>query len=442
MSKPLVAVVGRPNVGKSTFFNYVAGRRVSIVDDKPGVTRDRVYSEAEWCGHEFDMVDTGGIEPSTSDELLRQMRRQAQIAIETADVILLLVDSRSGIQAADSEIAGMLRKAGKPVLLVVNKCDTPGPFPPEAYEFYNLGLGEVYPISSIHGLGMGDLLDAIVERFPTAAAAQDMVEPIKVAIVGKPNVGKSSLVNRLTGEDRAIVSDTAGTTRDAIDSALSTDEGDFLLIDTAGMRKKSRISDDVEHYSILRAVGAIERSDVCVIMLSAEHGITEQDTKIAGLAHNAGKASIVVVNKWDLIEKDHKTADIYKAQIKERLSFMDYAPILFVSAKTGQRIERILPAVREAYEMSIYRVPTGVLNDVIGEAQAITPAPTYKGRRLKIKYVTQPSIQPPTFVLFVNSVELMHFSYERYLENQLRRQFGFVGTPLVIQMKGPRKETD
>jgi GTP-binding protein len=440
MTRPLVAVVGRPNVGKSTFFNYVAGRRISIVDDVPGVTRDRIYCEAEWLGRAFDMVDTGGIEPAASDLLLKQMREQAEVAIDTADVILLMVDSRSGIQAADAEIADLLRKAGKPVLLVVNKCDTPGPFPPEAYEFYNLGLGEVYPISSVHGLGIGDLLDALVALFPEETEDQTADEPIKVAVIGKPNVGKSSLVNRLTGEERAIVSDIAGTTRDAIDSLLGTEDGDYLLIDTAGMRKKSRISDDIEHYSIVRAVGAIERADVCVIMVSAEHGITEQDTKVAGLAHNAGKASVIVVNKWDLIEKNHKTADLFRAQIKERLAFMSYAPILFISAKTGQRVNQILPAVKQAYEMSVCRVPTGVLNGVIGEAQAITPAPTYKGRRLKIRYATQAEIQPPTFVLFVNSTELMHFSYERYLENQLRRQFGFEGTPIVLRLKGPQKE--
>lgn len=442
MAKPLVAVVGRPNVGKSTFFNYVAGRRISIVDDQPGVTRDRIYAQAEWVGHEFDMVDTGGIEPTSQDELLIQMRAQAEIAIETADVILLMVDVRTGLQAADSEIADMLRKSGRPVLVVVNKCDTPGPMPVGAYEFYNLGLGEVYPVSSIHGLGMGDLLDAIVQEFPEDAEEQEDNAPIRVAIIGKPNVGKSSIINLLTGESRSIVSDVPGTTRDAIDSFLSTEDGDFLLIDTAGMRKKSRIYDDIEHYSIVRAVGAIERADVCILVISAEHGVTEQDTKIAGLAHNAGKASIIVVNKWDLITKDHKTADLFKAQIKERLAFMDYAPILFVSALDGQRVNTILPAVKAAYEMATYRVPTGVLNDVIGVAQAMTPAPTYKGRRLKIRYVTQAAVQPPTFILFVNSVELMHFSYERYLENQLRRQFEFTGTPIILRMRGPQKEEE
>lgn len=440
MAKPLLAVVGRPNVGKSTFFNYIAGRRISIVDDRPGVTRDRIYAEGEWCGRTFDMVDTGGIEPETGDEMLRHMRFQAQTAIETADVILFLVDVRSGLQAADQAIADILRRSGKPVVIGVNKCDTPGPPPPGAYEFYNLGLGEIYPISSVHGIGMGDLLDAVSERFPAADETAQADRPIRVAIVGKPNVGKSSLVNALTGEMRSIVSDIAGTTRDAIDSLVETDQGPFMLVDTAGMRKKSRISDEVEHYSIVRAVGAIERSDVCILMISAETGVTEQDTKIAGLMHNAGKAAVIVVNKWDLIEKDHQTMDQFTRRIKDRLQFMDYAPLLFISAKTGQRIGRLLELVRQVYEMAVHRVSTGVLNDVIGDAQAMNPAPSYKGRRLKIRYATQAAVQPPTFVLFVNSIDLMHFSYERYLENQIRRQFGFEGTPIRIKLKGTAKD--
>lgn len=440
MAKPLLAVVGRPNVGKSTFFNYIAGRRISIVDDRPGVTRDRIYAEGEWCGRTFDMVDTGGIEPETGDEMLRHMRFQAQTAIETADVILFLVDVRSGLQAADQAIADILRRSGKPVVIGVNKCDTPGPPPPGAYEFYNLGLGEIYPISSVHGIGMGDLLDAVSERFPAADETAQADRPIRVAIVGKPNVGKSSLVNALTGETRSIVSDIAGTTRDAIDSLVETDQGPFMLVDTAGMRKKSRISDEVEHYSIVRAVGAIERSDVCILMISAETGVTEQDTKIAGLMHNTGKAAVIVVNKWDLIEKDHQTMDQFTRRIKDRLQFMDYAPLLFISAKTGQRIGRLLELVRQVYEMAVHRVSTGVLNDVIGDAQAMNPAPSYKGRRLKIRYATQAAVQPPTFVLFVNSIDLMHFSYERYLENQIRRQFGFEGTPIRIKLKGTAKD--
>lgn len=438
--KPLLAVVGRPNVGKSTFFNYVAGKRISIVDDTPGVTRDRIYTEAEWCGHSFNMVDTGGIEPSTADEILKSMREQAETAIATADVILFMVDSRSGVQAADEVIAGMLRKSGKPIVVAVNKCDTPGPFPAEAYEFYNLGLGDVFPVSSVHGIGMGDLLDEVVKHFPAPEEEEEEDRAIRVAIIGKPNVGKSSLVNKLTGESRSIVSDIAGTTRDAIDSELVTDEGEFVLIDTAGMRKKSRINDDIEHYSILRAVGAIERCDVCVIMISAESGITEQDTKIAGMAHNAGKASIILVNKWDLVTKDNKTVDLFTAQIKDRLPFMDYAPVIFISAKSGQRVDRVLKEVKAAYDMATYRVPTGVLNDVIGEAQTLTPPPSYKGKRLKIRYATQVAVRPPTFVLFVNNVELLHFSYERYLENRLRRQFGFEGTPIVLKLRGPQKE--
>ncbi|MGI6077015.1 MAG: ribosome biogenesis GTPase Der [Fastidiosipilaceae bacterium] len=440
MTKPLVAVVGRPNVGKSTFFNHVAGRRISIVDDMPGITRDRIYTEADWCGHIFDMVDTGGIESANNDSIVQGMQIQTEIAVETSDVILFIVDGRSGVQAADKEIANDLRKSGKPVIVAVNKCDTPGQFPLSAYEFYELGLNEVYPISSLHGLGIGDILDAIVAYFPDPTYEPEESPAIRVAIIGKPNVGKSSLINRLTGEERAIVSDIPGTTRDAIDSTLETDNGTFILVDTAGMRRKSKVNDDVEHFSVVRAVNVIERADVCVLMISAESGVTEQDTKIAGLAHNAGRAVVIAVNKWDLEKQKNQARKLFMHQIRTRLQFMDYAPIIFMSVKTGQKVDELLDQVRLVYDMATYRVPTGVLNDVIGDAQIMTPAPSYKGRRLKIRYATQSSVQPPTFVLFVNSTELLHFSYERYLENQLRSNFDFTGTPIRLILKGPKKE--
>ncbi len=439
MSRAVVAVIGRPNVGKSSFFNYIAKQRISIVDDQPGVTRDRIYAQVEWLEHTFTLIDTGGIEPSTDLPLLKQMRLQADVAIETADVVLLMVDVKDGMTAADQDIANMLRKAAKPVFVVVNKCDTPGNLPAQAYEFYNLGLGEIYPVSSIHGLGMGDLLDALVDALPPDSTEETEDQGIKVAIIGKPNAGKSSLFNRLAGEERAIVSEMAGTTRDALDSSIENEFGRYLFIDTAGFRRKSRISDDVERYSVMRAVAAVERADVCLIMIDATEGVTEQDTKVAGLAHNAGKASIFVVNKWDLVEKETNTQQVFKEELLTRFAFMNYAPVLFISALTGSRCMSIYESVNEVYAESNKRITTGVLNDFIAEIQAMVPAPQYKGRRLKIAYATQVTVQPPEFILFVNSTELLHFSYDRYLENQFRKNFGFVGTPIRLTLREKSK---
>jgi GTP-binding protein len=439
MTKPIVAVVGRPNVGKSTFFNRIAGRRISIVEDTPGVTRDRIYADVEWLSRSFTMVDTGGIEPGSKDVILEQMRLQSEIAIDTADVILFMVDAREGLTSTDYEVADMLRKAGKPVLLVCNKVDNIN-LEDAVYEFYNLGLGEPIPISSEQALGLGDLLDKIVGHFPDIEQPEQDKDLIKIAVVGKPNVGKSSLINRLLGEERVIVSDVPGTTRDAIDTFVTFGNRDYLLIDTAGIRRKSRVEQAVERYSVIRAYAAITRSDVCVLMMDALEGPTEQDTKIAGRVAEEGKACIIVVNKWDLIDKDNSTTNSFTADIRSKLAFIDYAPILFISAKTGQRVDRVLVKAEEVFENSALRVATGVLNEVIGDAVLMNQPPSDKGKRPKVLYATQVSVKPPTFVLFVNNKELMHFSYIRYLENQLRLSFGFEGAPvrIILREKGEK----
>lgn len=439
MAMPLVAVVGRPNVGKSTFFNYLAGTRVSIVDDSPGVTRDRIYSHAIWRERKFSIVDTGGIEPDSQDFIFRSMREQAQIAIDTADVILFMVDFKAGLTAADQEIAYLLRKSKKPVVVAVNKVDQIGETPAGVYEFYNLGIGDVFGISSVHGLGMGDMLDALVEHFPDGLDNEEEADIISVAFIGKPNAGKSSIVNKMLGYNRTIVSDMPGTTRDAIDTYLENSYGKYNVIDTAGLRKKSRIESGVEKYSMIRALAAIERADVCVIVIDAQDGVTEQDTKVAGYAHNEGKASIFVVNKWDLVEKETGTLEDYEKAVRESFSFMSYTPILFVSAKTGQRIDKLFQLINHVSEQSQIRLTTGVLNDLISEAVAMVPTPQDKGKHLKIFYATQVGVKPPQFVLFINKKELMHFSYERYLENQLRKNFGFEGTPIRLILR-PKEE--
>jgi GTP-binding protein len=430
LAKPIVAIVGRPNVGKSTFFNYICGKRISIVEDTPGVTRDRIYGEAEWRNRKFTLIDTGGIEPYSEDEIMQQMRRQAEVAIELADVIIFMVDAKEGMTASDKEIAAMLRKTSKPVVLVANKVDSVGDPPPEVYEFYNLAMGDVEVVSSVHGLGMGDLLDKIYSFFPDEVHEETEEDIIKVAVVGKPNSGKSSLVNRLTGEERVIVSDIPGTTRDAIDTYIEKDGGKFVLIDTAGIRRKSKITENIERYSVLRALTAIERSDVCVIMIDAQDGVTEQDAKIAGYAHEQGKASVVVINKWDLIEKETGTVEEYRKQVMEKLSFMQYAPVLFISVKTGQRVHRVLELVRSVYGQASLRISTGMLNDLLNEATAMVQPPSDKGRRLKLYYAVQSTVRPPTFIIFMNDMKLFHYSYERYLENQLRKSYGFEGTPI------------
>lgn len=436
--KPLVAIVGRPNVGKSMLFNRIVGERLAIVEDTPGVTRDRLYSECEWNGVKFDVVDTGGIEPSTDDEILLFIREQAQIAIDTADVIVLVTELGTGVTAADRDVARMLLKSRKPVVLAVNKCDKTGVPDSGFYEFYSLGLGDPIAVSAVHGHGTGDMLDACVEAFPETTGEDEEDDRIRVAVIGKPNVGKSSLVNLILGEKRCIVSNIAGTTRDAIDSRFDNDYGKYVFIDTAGIRRKSRVDDRIEKFSVMRAQLAIERADVCLIMLDAREGVTEQDTKIAGLAHEAGKASIVIVNKWDLIEKDDKTMDKLRKRIEGDLSFMSYAPILFISAVTGQRVDRIFELVNYVNDQSAMRITTGMLNNVLADAQARVQPPTDKGKRLKIYYMTQTGVRPPNFVVFCNNRELFHFSYQRYLENQIRSVFGLEGTPirLVIRQKG------
>ncbi|HHX17394.1 MAG TPA: ribosome biogenesis GTPase Der [Clostridium sp.] len=435
MAKPIVAIIGRPNVGKSTFFNYLAGKRISIVEDTPGVTRDRIYTEVEWRDRKFTLIDTGGIEPYTQDKIMQQMRNQAEIAIETADVIVFLVDFKDGVTPSDMEVASMLRKTKKPVILAVNKVDNVGEPPPGVYEFYNLGLGEFMTISSIHGLGMGDLLDEMYKNFPEEKEEDVDDDTIKVAIIGKPNVGKSSLLNKIIGEDRVIVSDVPGTTRDAIDAYVENEKGKFMFIDTAGIRRKSKIRENIEKYSTMRSWTAVERSDVCVIMIDAQEGVTEQDTKIAGYAHDQGKASIIVINKWDLIEKETGTLEEYTDKIRNKLGFMPYAPVLFISAKTGMRINKLYDLIEYVSNQATLRISTGVLNDLLNEAVAMVQPPTDKGRRLKVYYMTQASVKPPTFILFVNKIELMHYSYQRYLENQLRKSFGFEGTPIRFKLR-------
>ena len=441
MAKPVVAVVGRPNVGKSTLFNKLIGQRLSIVEDTPGVTRDRIFAECEWCGRKFMLADTGGIEPKTDDVILAQMRDQAQLAIDQADVIILVTDLRSGVTANDQSVATMLQKSGKPVVLCVNKCDTPGAPPADFYEFYNLGLGDPVAVSSVHGMGTGDLLDAVLEHLPDPDAEEDEErDTIKVAVIGKPNAGKSSLINCIAGEERSIVSNIAGTTRDAIDTHISNKYGDFIFIDTAGLRRKSKVDDAIEKYSVLRAQMAVERADVCVIMIDGVEGFTEQDSKVAGIAHENGKACIIAVNKWDAVEKDDKTMDKMRKKLANDFSFMSYAPFIFISAKTGQRVDRLFELIKFVSEQNSLRVKTGMLNDVLAQATARVQPPTDKGRRLRIYYVTQASTNPPTFVFFVNRADLFHFSYQRYLENQVRDTFGLEGTPVrfIVREKGER----
>lgn len=442
MAKPLVAIVGRPNVGKSMLFNKLTGRRTAIVEDTPGVTRDRIYGECEWNGREFSLVDTGGIEPSTDSEMLLFMRRQAEIAIETANVIIMVTDVRVGVTAADQEVATMLLRSKKPVCLAVNKCDSVGRVNPDVYEFYALGLGDPIEVSAVHGHGTGDLLDFCVEHFPAVDEEEEDEDVIKVAIVGKPNVGKSSLLNKILGVERVIVSNVAGTTRDAIDSNFENQHGKYCFIDTAGMRRKSKVDDAIEKYSNMRSISAIERADVCLILVDAVEGVTEQDTKIAGLAHEAGKACIIVVNKWDLIEKETMTMDRMTEDVRRDLSYMPYAPVLFISALTGQRVDKLYELINSVYEQSCLRITTGMLNNVLADATARVQPPSDKGRRLKIYYMTQISVKPPHFVIFCNDARLFHFSYQRYLENQIRATFGLQGTPirLTIRQKGDKEE--
>ncbi len=430
MPLPVVAVVGRPNVGKSTLFNKLIGQRLSIVEDTPGVTRDRIYSKCEWRGRKFMVVDTGGIEPKEDDKMLTLMRQQAEMAISHADVIILVTDVRCGVTANDYAVADMLQKSGKPVILAVNKCDTLGETPLEVYEFYNLGIGEPYPISSVHGHGTGDMLDEVIKYFPENEADDYDENDIRVAVIGKPNAGKSSLINRIAGEERVIVSDIAGTTRDATDTIIEREEGRFVFIDTAGIRKKSKITEKIEHYSVLRAYMAVDRADVCVIMIDAVEGFTEQDSKVAGYAHEQGKACIVAVNKWDAVEKTDKTMQEYRKKLENDFSFMSYVPFIFISAKTGQRVEKLFEMIKMVSEQNAMRISTGMLNDVLAYAVARVQPPSDKGRRLKIYYMTQASTKPPTFVLFVNRADLFHFSYQRYIENQIRTTFGLEGTPV------------
>ena len=442
MALPVVAIVGRPNVGKSMLFNKLTGRRTAIVEDTPGVTRDRIYGKCDWNGREFQVVDTGGIEPSTRSEMLLFMRRQAEIAIETADVIIMVTDVKVGMTAADQEVANMLLRSKKPVCLAVNKCDSVGPTNPDVYEFYALGLGDPIEVSAIHGHGTGDLLDFCVANFPPEGEDEEDDDVIRVAIVGKPNVGKSSLLNRILGMERTIVSDVAGTTRDAIDSYYENEYGKYCFIDTAGMRRKSKVDDAIEKYSNMRTIAAIDRSDVCLILIDANEGVTEQDTKIAGLAHEAGKACVIVANKWDTVEKETKTMDEKTADIRRDLSYMTYAPIVFLSALTGARVNRLFEVINAVSNNAAMRITTGMLNNILADATARVQPPSDKGRRLKIYYMTQVGIKPPHFVVFCNDARLFHFSYQRYLENQLRAVFGLEGTPirLTIRQKGDKED--
>ena len=443
MAKPLVAIVGRPNVGKSMLFNKLTGKRVSIVEDTPGVTRDRIYGDCEWCGRTFSLVDTGGIEPNTENDMLKFMRRQAEIGIELADCIVMVVDVHSGITAADQDVATMLRKSRKPVALAVNKCDSIGYVNPDVFEFYGLGINDLFEVSAIHGHGTGDLLDWCLEQFPEEAEEEEESDVINVAIVGKPNVGKSSLLNRILGEERVIVSNIAGTTRDAIDSYFENETGKYNFIDTAGMRRKSKVDDIIEKFSNMRTVAAIERADVCLILIDANDGVTDQDTKIAGLVHEAGKAAIIVVNKWDAVEdKETNTMRDKELAVKDGLSYMPYAPVVFLSALTGQRVDRIFQVINDVHEQNCSRITTGALNSVLADATARVQPPTDKGRRLKIYYMTQASTKPPHFVIFCNDARLFHFSYQRYLENQIREVFGLKGTPvrITIRQKGDKEE--
>ena len=443
MAKPLVAIVGRPNVGKSMLFNKLTGHRTSIVEDTPGVTRDRIYGDCEWCGRSFSLVDTGGIEPGTENDMLKFMRRQAEIGIELADAIIMVVDVRSGVTAADQDVATMLRKSKKPVCLAVNKCDSIGLVNPDVFEFYSLGIGDLFETSAVHGHGTGDMLDWVLENIPADDGTEEEDDIIKVAIVGKPNVGKSSLLNRILGEERVIVSNVAGTTRDAIDSYFENETGKYCFIDTAGMRRKSKVDDLIERYSNMRTINAIERADVCLILVDANDGVTEQDTKIAGLVHEAGKAAIIVVNKWDAVEnKETNTMRDKEAAVRNGLSYMLYAPVVFLSALTGQRVDKLYQVIQDVYAQNTSRITTGALNSVLADATARVQPPTDKGRRLKIYYMTQASTKPPHFVIFCNDARLFHFSYQRYLENQIREVFGLQGTPvrITIRQKGDKEE--
>ena len=442
MARNVVAIVGRPNVGKSTLFNKLVGERLSIVDDTPGVTRDRIYGECEWLNRRFMLIDTGGIEPHSDDIILKQMRMQAELAIDSADVIILVTDIKSGVVATDSEVAAMLQKSGKPVILCVNKVDAPGELPPDFYEFYNLGLGDPMPVSSVHGMGTGDLLDEVLKYLPGSNEEEEDDDSIKVAVIGKPNVGKSSLVNAVLGENRMIVSNIAGTTRDATDSIVENAHGKFVFIDTAGLRRKSRVYDQIEKYSVIRARMAVERAHVCVIMIDATEGFTEQDSKVAGIAHEMGKACIIAVNKWDAVEKDGKTMDSMRKQLMKDFSFMSYAPIIFISAKEKIRLDRLFELIKFVDTQNAMRISTGKLNDVLADATARVQPPTDKGKRLKIYYMTQASTRPPTFVCFVNNAELFHYSYQRYLDNQIREVFGLEGTPtrMVVRERESNKK--
>ena len=441
MALPLIAVVGRPNVGKSTLFNKIVGQRLSIVEDTPGVTRDRIYAQGEWLDRHFMLVDTGGIEPKTEDIIMAKVRSQAELAIEKADVIIFVTDLRAGVTSADAEIASMLLKSSKPIVLCVNKCDTVGEMPMEFYEFYNLGLGDPVAVSSVHGHGTGDLLDRVFEHIDFESDEEYGEDCIKVAVIGKPNVGKSSLINRVSGQERMIVSDIAGTTRDAVDTLVENDFGKYVFIDTAGIRRKSKVDEDVEKYSVLRAYMAVDRADVCIIMIDATVGFTEQDSKVAGYAHEQGKACVVAVNKWDAIEKDDKTMQEFRKQLEIDFSFMPYAPFVFISAKTGLRIDRMYELIKYVNEQNSMRISTGKLNDILAEATSRVQPPSDKGKRLKIYYMTQASTKPPTFVVFVNNKELFHFSYQRYLENQIREVFGLEGTPIKMLVR-ERDKTD